>query len=123
MSYTVEMEKFRFGHANNSDSPQHNLALEEIKVRLSVDEIRGQLSITKPVFDKVLKMLNDGDTAHIEYIATYQNNLINWMNAIKITEGTMKRGNEEVFNEVERRLFLISEIIERNIPNLTNSSK
>ncbi|MGB2580130.1 MAG: hypothetical protein WBC83_00350 [Minisyncoccia bacterium] len=109
------MEQFRFEHTNKCDSPQHNLTLEETKVRLSVDEIRGQLSITKPIFDTVLKMLNDGDTTDMEYLATYQGNLVDWMNAIKMNEGTLKRGNEEVLNEVERRLFLISEELERTV--------
>ncbi len=123
MGYTIEMEQFSFENANNADSPEHNSTLEGTNVRLSVDEIRGQLSITEPIFDTVLKKLNDGDTTDIEYIATYQRNLIDWMNAIKITEGTIKRRNEEVFNEVERRLFLISEKIERNIQNLTKKPK
>lgn len=116
MGYTVEMEKFRFEHANNNgDNHHHNFTPEEMKIRLTVDEIRGQLSITEDRYEEAIERLKGGDTIDMEYLATYQGNLIDWMNAIKIAEGTIKRENEEVLNEVERRLFLISEEMERNI--------
>jgi len=115
MSYTIEMEQFRFEDSNNGDSHQHNFTPEEMKVRLTVDEIRGQLAVTDDRYEAALERFKEGDTTDMEYLATYQGNLIDWMNAIKMTEGTLKRGNEEVLSEVERRLFLISEEMERTV--------
>lgn len=109
------MEQFNFEHANNGDSRQHNFTPEEMKVRLTVDEIRGQLAVTDDRYEAAIERFKEGDTTDMEYLATYQGNLIDWMNAIKMTEGALKRGNEDVLNEVEKRLFLISEETERTI--------
>lgn len=109
------MEQFRFEHANNSDNRQHNLTSKEMRVRLNVDEIMGQLNVTTDKYEDELEKLKAGEDVDSEWLGNYQGNLIDWMNAIKMTEGTLRRGNEEVLSEVERRLFLISEEVAKTL--------
>lgn len=97
----------------NNRPPQFNP--EEMKVRLGVDEIMGQLNVTTARYEDELEKLKVGGNVDKEWLGNYQANLVDWMNNIKIMEGTLKRGNEEVLEEVERRLFLLSEEVERTI--------
>lgn len=102
-----------FEQFNNSNNHLPHFNSEEMRVRLNVDEIMGQLNVTTDRYEDELEKLKAGEDVDREWLGNYQGNLIDWMNAIKMTEGTLRRGNEEVLNEVERRLFLISEEMER----------
>lgn len=109
MSYTVEMKQFNFEHANNGDNRQHNFTHEEMKVRLTVDEIRGQLE--SETYAEALKKLKAGNESDREYLVDYQGNLVDWVNDIIFFGGTQRSGNEEVLAEVKRRFVVVSEAL------------
>lgn len=103
------MEQFNFEHANNSDNRQHNFTPEEMKVRLSVDEIRGQLE--SETYAEALEKLKAGNESDREYLVDYQGNLVDWVNDIIFFGGTQRSGNEEVLAEVKRRFVVVSEAL------------
>lgn len=108
------MEQFGF-NAHQTEPPRFNFENEgvEKRDRLTVDEIAGQLAVTATKYEDALETLKRGDDTDKEYLELYQANLVDWMNDIRITEGTLTRKNAEIMEEVEKRLFLISEELER----------
>ncbi|OIO30500.1 hypothetical protein AUJ77_02915 [Candidatus Nomurabacteria bacterium CG1_02_43_90] len=111
----VFMNMFNFEKQQNSN-PQHppfryNEEMEK-RVRLSVDEVRAQLMITGNRFEEALEKQQAGDNYDEEYLADYQENLIAW---IADLDGALGRNHEEVLNEVKRRLFILSEVLEEGI--------
>lgn len=101
------MEGFNFERSAQPHSSEN----VENRERLTVDEIRGQLEHT--TYEEALTNLKNGDKGSLEYLETYQGNLVDWMNDILFKEGTLKEGNEEVLAEVKRRLDMVSEALEQ----------
>jgi len=110
----MRMESFGVQPNNGVNRPPQ-FSPEEMKVRLGVDEIMGQLNITAVRYEDELSKLKAGGDVDNEWLGNYQANLIDWMNSIRLVEGTLKRGNEEVLEEIERRLYLLSEEAEKKV--------
>lgn len=102
---------------NNSSNNSLSFIHEDVqkRERLTAEEISGQLNVTTTRYEEELEKLKSGDNPDQLWLATYQDNLVCWMNDMKIMEGTLKSGNEEVLDEIEKRLYLISEELEKTI--------
>lgn len=101
-----------FGQINNNNNRPPQFSPEEMKVRLSIDEIRGQLMST--AYAAALEKFNSGDLSDKEYLMTYQRNLLDWKNGILQElkkSGTHNRTNEEILNEINYRLGLVSDAL------------
>ena len=96
---------------NNQQHPPfaYNEEMEK-RIRLSVDDVRAQLMVTKERFNEALEKQQAGDDYDEEYLADYQENLIAWLADL---DGALGRNHEEVLNEVKRRLFILSEGLEQ----------
>lgn len=109
------MEGFGVQPNNNKNQQPFDIEVGQKRERLTADEIAGQLNITGPRYEEELEKLRS-ENGHDElWIATYQDNLIHWMNDMRISEGVLKRGNDEVLEEIEHRLYMLSEEIEKTI--------
>lgn len=113
--YTREMIGLNFEQSPQDHSPHFSSEDIEKRDRLTVDEIHDQLEITETKFEDALKKFNEGNMDDKEYLEAYQANLVDWMNDIKIMEGTLLKKNEEVLFETERRLYLVSEALKQKL--------
>lgn len=104
----------------NTPDPSHppfayNEAMET-RVHLSVGDINVQLTVTKPRYLELLEKIEAGEEIHNqEYWADYKENLIIWANNIRVSHGTLSKGNKEVLAEVEGRLAVISKVLDGTI--------
>lgn len=105
---------FNFEKQQNNKQHEPFAYNEEVekRVRLSVDDVRVQLMVTKERFNEALEKQQAGEDYDEEYLADYQENLIAWLADL---DGALGRNHEEVLNEVKRRLFILSEGFEQGI--------
>lgn len=106
MRYTCSMEQFRMEQPNGGNRQPPKFNPENVRVRLTVDEIRGQLNHNE--YEKALEKFEAGDESDKKYLIDYQGNLVDWINDILMGEGTQKSGNGEVLAEVKRRFDVVS---------------